>query len=203
MVGAKLGIREENIYGEVDNKRKKDFFLNLKNSNQKSIMIGDGINDILSLSEADFGISFNAASQLNMVAADIIFIKEDLGLIIILMKLSRLTFIFIWLNVFWAFFYNICLLPISAGVFISFWDLEMSPTLSSFSMLCSSLFIILSSNTLRLFDLRIIPEQKKVVDLNYKSLKKCENTIHSISDIEDQKSKDKSKDERYYEFVSL
>ena len=203
MVGAKLGIREENIYGDVDNKRKKDFFLNLKNSNQKSIMIGDGINDILSLSEADFGISFNAASQLNMVAADIIFIKEDLGLIIILMKLSRLTFIFIWLNVFWAFFYNICLLPISAGVFISFWDLEMSPTLSSFSMLCSSLFIILSSNTLRLFDLRIIPEQKKVVDLNYKSLKKCENTIHSISDIEDQKSKDKSKDERYYEFVSL
>ena len=53
-------------------------------------MIGDGINDILSLSEADFGISFNAASQLNMVAADIIFIKEDLGLIIILMKLTLL-----------------------------------------------------------------------------------------------------------------
>ena len=131
-----MGIDEENIFGEVDNKKKKEFFLNLKKTNTKSMMIGDGMNDILSLSEADFGISFNAASQLNLVAADIIFIKEDLRLIYILLKLSKLTFVFIWINIFWAFFYNICLLPITSGAFHSFWDVEMSPTLSSFSMLC-------------------------------------------------------------------
>ena len=165
------------------------------------MMIGDGINDILSLSEADFGISFNAASQLNMVASDIIFIKEDLGLIIILLKLSNLTFIFIWLNVFWAFFYNICLLPITAGVFFSFWDIQMSPTVSSFSMLCSSLFIILTSNTLRLFKLNIMKEQKKVFNVDYMNLKigGLENA-NSINEI-NEPTKQSNKHLKYYEFV--
>jgi Cu+-exporting ATPase len=198
-VGLKLGISEENIFGEVDNKKKKEFFLNLKKTNTKSMMIGDGMNDILSLSEADFGISFNAASQLNLVAADIIFIKEDLRLIFILLKLSKLTFIFIWINIFWAFFYNICLLPITSGAFHSFWNVEMSPTLSSFSMLCSSLFIILTSHTLKLFSLMPKKSKKLVNPSNYVSLKVDEQALAPSVEIIVQEGT-KRKNGNYYEF---
>jgi Cu+-exporting ATPase len=117
------------------------------------MMIGDGINDILSLSEADFGISFNANSQLNLIASDIIFIKNDLNLVPKLLKLSKYTHILLWTNIFWAFAYNLFMIPITAGVFHHFWSFEMSPTVSSLSMLSSSLLIILTSNLLRLVNL--------------------------------------------------
>ena len=116
-------------------------------------MIGDGVNDILSLSEADFGISFNSNSQLNLIASDIIFVKQDLRLILSLLKLSKLTYIFIWINLFWACIYNLSMLPIASGLFHFFWKVEITPTGSSFSMLCSSLLILITANTLRLFKL--------------------------------------------------
>ena len=82
-----------------------------------------------------------------------IFVKKDLRLLLSLLKLSKLTSIFIWINLFWAFVYNLCMLPIASGVFHFFWEIEMSPTASSFSMLCSSLLILLTANSLRLFNL--------------------------------------------------
>jgi heavy metal translocating P-type ATPase len=150
-LGRSLGLGKEDCIGGVDTHRKKEVLQELK-SFGKVLMIGDGINDILSLSEADFGISFNANSSLNLIASDIIFIKEDLSLILSLMKLSKLTYMFIWINIFWAFAYNILMLPTAAGAFHSL-NIDMTPTSSSFSMLCSSLLIIITSNLLRLFKL--------------------------------------------------
>lgn len=151
-VGKKLGLKPENAIGGVDNNDKKNFILKLKQEKKKKIlMIGDGLNDILSFSEADFGISFNANSQLNMISSDVIFVKEDLCSVLILIKLSKLAHIFICINIFWAFFYNLLMLPMSAGVFHFFIKFEMSPSLSSFAMLLSSLLILATSNIIRCF----------------------------------------------------
>jgi len=153
-VGRKLKITPERCLGGIDNISKKEILQKLKNSdkNKKILMIGDGINDVLSISEADIGISFNTHSNLNLIASDIIFIKNDLRLILNLLKLSKLSLIFIIINIFWAFIYNLCMIPITAGVLYSL-KIEISPTLSSFSMLCSSLLILITSNILRLFKL--------------------------------------------------
>jgi P-type E1-E2 ATPase len=151
-LGKNLQIKNENCIGGVSDFEKKQFLSDLKNNkNKKVLMIGDGINDVLSLSEADFGISFNSNSQFNLVASDIIFLKEDLNLLLKLMKISKFTFNFIWINIFWAFIYNIIMIPITSGIFYSFWDYLMSPTISSLAMLGSSILILLTSNFLRLF----------------------------------------------------
>lgn len=150
-VAKKLNIHPYNCISGVSSSEKKSFLLDLKNKNKNVLMIGDGLNDILGISEANYGISFNANSQFNLVASDIIFMKEDLNLILLLLRISKVTYTFIWINIFWAFIYNIIMIPITAGVFYSFWDYLMSPTVSSFSMLCSSLLIIVTSNLLRYF----------------------------------------------------
>ncbi len=151
-IGKRLNLESDKCLGNFSDFEKKNFLKNLKTKNKKNVlMIGDGINDVLSISEADYGISFNANSQFNLVASDVIFMKEDLNLMLILLKISEYTYIFIWINIFWAFIYNIFLIPITAGVFYRFWDYLMSPTASSLAMLCSSLLIILTSNLLRFF----------------------------------------------------
>lgn len=150
-IGKKLNLKKENCVGNVSDFEKKAFLQNLKKEKKNVLMIGDGINDILSISEADYGISFNANSQFNLVASDIIFMKEDLNLILVLLKISKYTYIFIWINIFWAFVYNIVMIPITAGTFYAVWDFLMSPTVSSVAMLCSSLLIILTSNFLKCF----------------------------------------------------
>ncbi len=161
-VAEKLHFSQEDYYGEINHLQKKKILQDLKNKNKNFVlMIGDGINDVLSLTEANYGISFNANSQLNLIASDIIFIKEDLRLILSLLKLSKLTFVFIWINIFWAFVYNIVMIPIVSGVFYKYSEFLMSPTISSLSMLCSSLLIIFTSNLLRLFNIDYIYDSYK------------------------------------------
>jgi P-type E1-E2 ATPase len=147
-IGNILGFEQNKCIGLADCNKKKEILKNIK-SNGTVLMIGDGLNDILSLTEADFGISFNTNYHLNVIASDIIFLRQDLNLISALLKLSYYTNLFIWINIFWAFAYNICMLPIAGGLF-HIYQIEMSPTFSSLSMFCSSLLIILTSNLIRL-----------------------------------------------------
>lgn len=170
-VAKKLSFLSNEFYGEVNHTEKKEILQSLKNANKNLVlMVGDGINDVLSLTEANYGISFNANSQLNLVASDIIFIKEDLSLILSLLKLSKLTYIFIWINIFWAFIYNIFMIPIASGMFYGYSEFMMSPTVSSLSMLCSSLLIILTSNLLRLFDIQCKGNVKSFDNVNENNL---------------------------------
>ena len=88
-------------------------------------MIGDGLNDILSLSEADFGISFNASSNLNLISSDFIFLEKNLKLLLSLIKISNLSYYFTWLNIFWAFIYNIIMVPFAGGYFYFITDFQL------------------------------------------------------------------------------
>ena len=70
-------------------------------------MIGDGLNDILSLKEAGIGISINAKSELNLIASDVIIMSENLWKIPTLINLLTVANRIIYINLFWAFAYNI------------------------------------------------------------------------------------------------
>lgn len=83
------------------------------------MMIGDGLNDILSIQEASIGVSINAKSELNLKASDVVALNENLWKIISLFKLLKNARALIILNLIWAFSYNLIMIPISAGVFIT------------------------------------------------------------------------------------
>ena len=71
------------------------------------MMIGDGLNDVLSLKEAAVGVSINAKSELNLMASDVIVLNEDLWRIVFLFNLMDLANRIVYINLCWAFAYNI------------------------------------------------------------------------------------------------
>lgn len=117
--------------------------------NAHVMMIGDGLNDVLSLQEASVGVTINAKSELNLLASDVIILNENLWKIISLFKLINFSQKLIYLNLFWTFSYNIIMTPMAMGIFYSFGGLIMSPIVSSSAMCLSSIIVVLTSNILR------------------------------------------------------
>lgn len=113
-------------------------------------MIGDGLNDIPCLQEAGIGISINAKSQLNINAADVVILSQNLYKILAFVRFLKKGNLFIKLNLFWAFAYNIVIMPIVAGVFYH-WNVFVSPVWSSIAMSGSSLFVVGFSHFLSFF----------------------------------------------------
>lgn len=145
LVGKRIGI--SNVIANVLPKEKVDVIKKLKKDNKKVMMIGDGINDAPSLALCDIGVSINSATDIAMDSSDIILINDDLSKIVDLIYISKKTLINIKQNLFWAFFYNICMIPIAVGLFNSF-GISMNPMIASFCMMLSSLFVVF--NALRL-----------------------------------------------------
>lgn len=117
------------------------------------MMIGDGLNDIMSLAEATIGVAINAKSELNLLAADVVLLSDDLTKILDLFTISKYALLLIKLNLLWAFIYNIAAIPIAAGIFYHSLGLQLSPMISSLPMSLSSILILISSNSLRLLNL--------------------------------------------------
>lgn len=146
--GRELNIDPERVYGGKTPEEKRAIINHYKDTVGDVMMVGDGVNDSLSLVESNYGISFNPNSQLNMISGIVVIVKEDLSLIISLLKISKFTFILIWANIFWAFAYNVFMIPLSTGFLSSIININISPQLSSFFMLLSSLLIIFNSSLL-------------------------------------------------------
>ena len=116
------------------------------------MMCGDGINDSPSLAAADIGVSVSDGTDIAMDAADIVLTNSDLSCIIDLFEISKKTIRCIKQNLFWAFIYNLLMIPIAVGLIKPF-DLTINPMTASFAMVCSSLTVIF--NTLRLEQIKI------------------------------------------------
>jgi Cu+-exporting ATPase len=114
------------------------------------MMIGDGLNDIPCLQEAAIGVSINAKSELNINAADVVVLDDNLYKILALIRMLKKGNLFININLFWAFSYNIVIMPIVAGVFYK-WDFWVSPIWSSIAMSLSSIIVVSISHLLSFF----------------------------------------------------
>lgn len=144
-IGEELKITK--VIANVLPAEKADMIKKLKADNQYVMMCGDGINDSPALANSDIGVSVKSGTDIAMDSSDVILTKSDLSSILGLITISEKTIKNIKQNLFWAFFYNLLMIPIAVGILKPF-GISINPMLASLAMVFSSLTVIL--NTLRL-----------------------------------------------------
>lgn len=128
---------------------KKELIDELHKENKKVLMIGDGINDAISLASSDVSIAVDSKVDVAKNTSDIVLVEPDLLVAYNAYYLSKKTVRNIKINLFWAFFYNIIAIPLASGVFYESLGIKLSPMLGALCMSLSSLCVCLNALRLR------------------------------------------------------
>lgn len=144
-VASSVGI--DDFLAEVMPEDKLNAVVNLQKAGGSVAMVGDGINDSPALKQADVGIAMGSGTDVAIDSAGVVLVSEDLRTLDTVFDLSRATVRNIKENLFWAFFYNVIMIPVAAGAFSPL-GFSFQPWLAALCMSLSSLFVV--GNALRL-----------------------------------------------------
>lgn len=145
-IGKQAGV--DHVIAEVLPNDKASVVETLQSQGKCVMMVGDGINDAPALVQADVGVAIGSGSDIALDSSDVVLMKSDLQDVYKAIKLSRATIRNIKQNLFWAFFYNVCGIPIAAGALYPLNGMLLSPIIGGLAMSFSSVFVV--SNALRL-----------------------------------------------------
>jgi len=147
-IGRQLGL--DSVIAEVFPGEKAQKIKDLQQKGEVVAMVGDGINDAPAIAQSDVGIAVGSGTDIAMEAGGIILIKDDLRDVVASIQLSRKTIGKVKQNLFWAFFYNVALIPVAAGV-LAFAGIILNPILAGAAMGFSSVTVVGNTLLLRRF----------------------------------------------------
>jgi Cu+-exporting ATPase len=145
-IARELGIDE--VRAEIRPDGKAKIVAELQSAGHRVAMVGDGVNDAPALARADLGIAIGSGTDVAIATADVVLVGGDPRGVPRSLHLARATVATIRQNLFWAFFYNVALIPVAAGVLYPFTGWLLSPVLAAAAMALSSVTVV--SNSLRL-----------------------------------------------------
>ena len=154
-VAEQIGIAD--VLSEVLPQDKAGEVKRLQENGEVVAFVGDGINDAPALAQADVGIAIGSGTDVAIESGEIVLMKDDLMDAVSAVQLGRKVMSRIKLNIFWAFAYNVALIPVAAGILYPFFGITFRPELAGLAMAMSSVTVVSLSLLLKGY----VPPAKK------------------------------------------
>ncbi|MCB1772507.1 MAG: heavy metal translocating P-type ATPase [Gammaproteobacteria bacterium] len=152
------------VHAETLPDGKADAVRAMQAEGRKLAFVGDGINDAPALAQADVGIAVGSGTDIAIEAADVTLTRGDLGGVITALDVARKTLSTIRGNLFWAFIYNILLIPVATGIFYPAFGIHLNPMVAGLAMGLSSVFVVVNSLRLRRLSAAMLPNRVNMND---------------------------------------
>jgi Cu2+-exporting ATPase len=143
-LGERLGLPDDALAWELRPEQKLDQIVRWQQLGPVA-MVGDGINDAPALAAADLGIAVGTGTQIAQDTADLVILGDRLSSLVLALQLARRTLAKVRQNLFWAFGYNLVVLPIAAGALLPGFGVVLSPPLAALLMAMSSITVVVNA----------------------------------------------------------
>jgi Cu+-exporting ATPase len=163
-IAAQLDISQ--VLAEVMPDQKAAEIRRLQAQGRRVAFVGDGINDAPALAQADVGIAIGTGADIAIETGDVILMRGNLHAIAAAIELAQRTRRIIHLNFFWAYGYNVLLIPMAAGLLYPFNGMLLNPMLAAAAMSLSSLFVLTNSLRLRRFSQQVAQSEPSKAQIN-------------------------------------